>query len=865
VGPRGEPGFPPRSYEIVRLPLDQGESAAAWREWAVSAAGPELAAEAEALALGLLSFGASSDEAAAAVRVFLGRSTPAELYQNTTQVADLEAALRALERARPGQALTEAALVELRSQLQTRAALLRRRAPSVAAPTRAAAPRPSLREFLATRSIQILAFSGAFLLAVATLLFDLTGSGPSRLVAVAALNLAFGLGAWVSFNRPALRVIAQPYLALAALLLPLTGLAAYVFLRLGSAGVSTWIALAIVASACALTYGGLALSVWSRTYAALATAASLVAVIAVLAWYDGGSYRGAPWLAAAAVAFTLAGRFAGRARPLFTLPAEIATYLAAAAGVAWALPTLFSFTGVASEHRQLTAALVAATAALSLHVALRSWRRLAWLPAGAASLSALSLAHDLGARDLGLGLVLVALGLAYIAAAAWGGFGPIVRAYGRWAAAVQLGLVVFASPSDPLHALLLYLAAAAGLLLALTSGPAWLFLAAGLASVGWFWLVKAVVPPPPSPGLDDLARSYSPLPVLFGVLAVAVRWRRGRRWAWPLYAAAGVLAFFVPAVAVSNQSWTLAGEALLVYAALAYGVALMERSLLATGVAIGAALLALGSLLGGANANAAAYVLTFAAAGTILYSGGRLLALASWSGRAADLQRAAGLAAAALAAAAGTVLLGAGGWDPVAGAFAALLGGVLLWVESASGGARLCWYLAFLTGSLAGVAGAKWLGLHDPQFKVLVPGAVLVALGVAAGTDPRLPERILLARLAAAAGIALLLGLTTYQAWGLGGVGQPTWTYTAWLAIESVILLAAGITGRSRVVVLGGGVGLVMAALVAATLLAEVIALATIFYIVAGALLVGATAAALLRSRFGVASDNVKTSWESWL
>jgi hypothetical protein len=148
--------------------------------------------------------------------------------------------------------------------------------PVVAAPT---APPISLREIFAEHSVVILASFGAFLLVVATVLFELYGTvglgGEVRLGAVVALNLIFAVAGYLANGRERLRSVGSIYIALAAVLLPLVGLAAWTFLELGARGITVNQALAVAGAACAVVYGFLALRLGLRAYGEMAGLAVL--------------------------------------------------------------------------------------------------------------------------------------------------------------------------------------------------------------------------------------------------------------------------------------------------------------------------------------------------------------------------------------------------------------------------------------------------------------------------------------------------------------------------------------------------------------------------------------------------------------
>src|SRR2546430_2677033 len=128
--------------------------------------------------------------------------------------------------------------------------------------TRPPTPPFSLRDMFAEHSVLILAALGAFLLVVATVLFELYGTvglgGGTRLAAVVALNLVFGVAGYLARRRAGLEAVGQIYIALAAVLLPLVGVAAWTFLDLGGHGLTVYQAVAVTSGACAVAYGGLA-------------------------------------------------------------------------------------------------------------------------------------------------------------------------------------------------------------------------------------------------------------------------------------------------------------------------------------------------------------------------------------------------------------------------------------------------------------------------------------------------------------------------------------------------------------------------------------------------------------------------------
>jgi hypothetical protein len=166
--------------------------------------------------------------------------------------------------------------------------------PAAPMPPAPAAPGLSLGEIFAEHSVLILAALGAFLLVVATVLFELYGTtglgGGVRLAAVVALNVIFATAGYLANRQERLRSVGSIYIALAAVLLPLVGIAAWTFLDLGARGITVDQALAVTATACALSYGYLARRLGLRPYGEMAGAAVLVA-----SWGLSGAIAGDHW------------------------------------------------------------------------------------------------------------------------------------------------------------------------------------------------------------------------------------------------------------------------------------------------------------------------------------------------------------------------------------------------------------------------------------------------------------------------------------------------------------------------------------------------------------------------------------------
>ncbi|HEY4026633.1 MAG TPA: hypothetical protein VGO86_09395 [Candidatus Dormibacteraeota bacterium] len=151
-----------------------------------------------------------------------------------------------------------------------------------------------LRELFTEHAVVILASLGAFLLVVAAVLFELYGTaglgGGVRLAAVVALDLVFAAAGYLALGQQRLRAVGQIYVALAAVLLPLVGVAAWTFLALGSQGITVDEALAVTGAACSIVYGFLARRLDLRPYGEMAG----IAIFATV-WGISGAAAGESW------------------------------------------------------------------------------------------------------------------------------------------------------------------------------------------------------------------------------------------------------------------------------------------------------------------------------------------------------------------------------------------------------------------------------------------------------------------------------------------------------------------------------------------------------------------------------------------
>jgi len=344
--------------------------------------------------------------------------------------------------------------------------------PTAPVPPAPAVPAISLREIFAEHSVLILAALGAFLLVVATVLFELYGTtglgGGVRLAAVVALNVIFATAGYLANRQERLRSVGSIYIALAAVLLPLVGIAAWTFLDLGARGLTVDQALAVTAIACALSYGFLARKLGVRAYGEMAGAAVLVA-----SWGSSGAIAGDHWrsmgLALTPFVYAVWERL---------LPDRVFSHFQwfahAAAVVALGLAVRFDPAGW-----ELTATLGTVAAAYLAWQALAPHRSRAWAGEAALILAATTAIGPLGLRSNHFILpMLVAVPLVLVARVP-----------------ESLGVVGRLYRAHPAH---LHLAVVAGITLALaenvTGDEAWPFAISLWIAVGLyladFWLAR---------------------------------------------------------------------------------------------------------------------------------------------------------------------------------------------------------------------------------------------------------------------------------------------------------------------------------------------------------------------------------------
>jgi hypothetical protein len=477
-----------------------------------------------------------------------------------------------------------------------------------------------------------------------------------------------------------------------------------------------------------------------------------------------------------------------------------------------------------------------------------------------ASFAVLAAVAPLGWGSNGYVLDLVVLAWIYAIGARWMP-GRGLRRFVRVGAAVQAGLAVLPTASpDGLQAVALAAAAGVGLLFAVEDDQAaWLLLAVGVFTVDWFWIVKTLVPPPPNPTPDTLLTAYSPLPVLYAVAGLALRFTERRRWAWPVYAGAAVVAIGVSVGFAGSGDLTLAGRTLAAYAAMTYLVAAVHRWWPAMLAALLGATVAVQLLLAAAGAETYWHPLVTSGLACVTYAAGR-----AWGASRLGLTHrfsALGIAGVTALACFGVPdFWGAGSSGALASLAALGTAAALVFVDGRLNRQPLFDYVAPAVASLAGFWVARYTGVHNIQADVALTGVALVALGIVAAHDAREPAPLNVCRAAIGAGGAILLGTTAFQS----VTEDAASFYTVLWVVESVAALLAGIGARSRTLVLVGAVGLAAGSLRALFLILESVQVYVVFGTIALLLLAGAGVLAATRDRLSSARSAVRSSWDQW-
>ena len=412
------------------------------------------------------------------------------------------------------------------------------------------APRPTLaevgRRFVTEHGILLISYAGAFLLIVATLLFQLYGPADMpnglRLAAVAGLNLAFAVAAVICWHRAALRLVAASYTVIAALMWPLTLIAAYQYILRDATHLTPVTGVALATAACAVAYGLVARALDSRAYASLALgglAASSVSSCLALG-------TGPSALPYAAVLASLMWLLARRPASPFALPAVVAGHsssvAAVGAAIAWAATA--GLGGSAPHFAYLPLTLLTISAAYALRYRLAHQDLDAVVAALLLSAAPVIASQSVGSGPEGVAAALVVVGLV-TAALSQTAFRALRLVRARihaadvattvaWVAAIEVvSAGMMRTQAAEVHDAVLVAAAATGLVLVGRTRTAW-WLATGLAAL----VMTAYSNLSPAFSGDSTVTSapaYMPIALGAELMAVAIVGlaRRDRRLAVP--------------------------------------------------------------------------------------------------------------------------------------------------------------------------------------------------------------------------------------------------------------------------------------------------------------------------------------------
>lgn len=336
------------------------------------------------------------------------------------------------------------------------------------------------------------------------------------------------------------------------------------------------------------------------------------------------------------------------------------------------------------------------------------------------------------------------------------------------------------------------------------------------------------------------AHALLPLALCFAVLGLVIGRILGPRWSWPAYTAAAIATAYTAITGESHPVFEAGALAALALAA--YLVVVIESRADALPLPF-----VLGALALAATTNAFHWatwqsILSYSALGWLYFSGAwlwvRLPTFRSrgpmwWMNLADDLPetspwrdvRQVGLVIhrwSGLLVGVGAVVaafLSPESFSPhtsstetVVIALLALAG--LLGIQGRTSGWRLAWYIAGELVALACTWQARWLGADNTQAFILAPASYQILIGALIASDERLGRPVRAGQILSLIGSLLLLLPTLSQSFQV----DPNWLYALLLAVESLVIVGAGVGTRSRLLVLTGSIFIGAAALRGAAL-----------------------------------------------
>ncbi|MGA2037586.1 MAG: hypothetical protein ABSH04_08405 [Acidimicrobiales bacterium] len=782
---------------------------------------------------------------------------------------------------------------------------------------------PSIRELLTENSIQIVSYTGAFLLIVATILFEAYGTsvhqGGIRFALVAAICGLFTIAGWVCIRSERLRIVGKAYAAIASLLVPLTMTAAYVFLSLGVRGLSAWTALAAGGFACALMYGVLAGVLKSRAYTTLSLIALPVGWGALIEGLHWDVWRGAafvpvliPYVLLAAGSFEI-NRVKPGTGPGAEQSSEIEQFTSGVAEIAEVflhLGALFAlgwtYTWVQCSQNSvgtasvcgssqsiawpLFATLATLTCVYALYIAMSRKFAMLWAPCIGLVASALvaNVALSGGIQSASVILVVLAWGT-MLAAWALSSLPESARRFLRIMSGAEAVICVLLIGAIPwLNMLVLIAATAVVIAIAVdTKGPEWLVPAAMTLGAAWGWTFVTVAQSvsgsqEPRPSLTAFVEVFSALPVLLAILGVILGSRIGRKWSAVVYQLAVVSAAGVSIAGLISGDAAALGAILVVYAVFLYAIGAVERVeglVLASALTLvaGAASLMVAAgapywsfALACAGISWAVYLLSYVGVGGVLEKHAadpeqhnRATALSTWQG----FHRVVGIGGAVASAVYAAMPRHA--WDVAspgnrAGLAVTLSMALMLAVEARARKLHVFSYLALIAASFSGFWIARILGADNPQLYVMATGVCLTVCGAVWPNDAHADRSLAPGWLMSISGSALLLVTTAVESLSVHPATFPPSIYVALLAGEGVVWIVVGIGLRSRPLIVSGAAAVGVSAAIALGHFAQKAPVYAVFGVLAAVLLAFGIVLVFLREYVGESLKSVSRSWREW-
>ncbi len=883
---------------------------ASWAQWAASQLGFDSQRQkvAAAASLEILEQGGSVNAAACAAVQSVRPFTPTEMQLVRSEMSRLSGAIEELSTITPHGAVTSEALDSLRQDLQERYEALETivrgssgwagsRLPSYKQTGSTEPARPSFREFFGDNSIQIVSYTGAFLLVVATILFEAYGTNSSqqvtRFASVAGLTGLFAIAGWLCMRSDRFNVIGKTYVAIASILVPLTMVAAYIFLSLRQNGLSVSDSLAGGAYVCAILYSILAGVIRSRAYATLSMLALALGWASTIESLRFNEWRGvafAPLLivyvliATKSIVVTKGVAASGQAKvflhcgALFVLGWTYAVSRCSSSSV----QSGTSGCDTTNPHIwPIFVTLMVLTAIYVLYVALSRAVAMLWIPylglVGAILVANASFTWAIQSATI----ILVLLAWAsVIMAAKLSGLPEGLRTFLRVIAVTEVLMCVPLIGTVPwLEATTLLAATALGIWVAFnTQKPQWLFLAGITLTCALGWTVLTVgrllfgVSTTDLPRVVSFVEVFSILPAFYVFGAILLGRRYGRLWAIVLYQLALATSLgIVIAGLVSGDTWVL-GIILFAYSVILYAVGVVEKEgvvVLASTVTLMAGTV---SIMQEKDMAGWTYALVFAGISWMIYG---LSYVASWS----RFQRIVGLSSSVpwvrivgLVSSAACVLLPIVQLHPRSivaprnwvGLTVVLSLGLILALEAWARKNHGFWYLSVIAISLSGFWVARIIGASNPQLYIFATGATLTVLGVIWPNDRNTGRSLSTGWIMSISGSTLLLATTAVQALGAHSDLSHRSLDLDLLAGEGVVWIMAGIIVRSRPLVVSGAVAVGISAVIALIHFAHKVPVYTVFGLLALILLGLAIVLVFLREHISKSWASVSSRWQEW-